>query len=190
TVQGDRITVNQAFSVNVDHARPRTKGHVELNRDNPQGPPRLHFNYLDDPDDLREMREGVRRARDLVAQPAFDVFRGAEMTPGADYQTNGDIEAMLRARVETAFHPSCTCRMGHDELAVVDDKLRVHGIEGLRVVDASVLPEITSANLNAPTMMIAARAADFIRNAPQLTPMHEVAARTGGQRVQSKFAGL
>lgn len=181
TVQGDRITINQAFSVNVDHARPRTKGYIELDRATPQGPPRLHFNYLADPDDLREMREGVLRARELVAQPAFDEFRGAEMTPGADCKTNKDIEAMLRERVETAFHPSCTCRMGHDELAVVDDQFRVHGMEGLRVVDASVLPEITSANLNAPTMMIAARAADFIRSAPQLTPMHQEAARTGRQ---------
>ncbi len=189
TVQGDRITVNQAFSVNVDHARPRTKGYLALNRANLKGPPNLHFNYLADPDDLREMREGVNRARELVAQPAFDEFRGAEMTPGADWRTNEDIEAMLRERVETAFHPSCTCRMGHDELAVVDDQLRVRGIEGLRVVDASVLPEITSANLNAPTMMIAARAADFIRNVQQLTPMHEEAARTGTLRVRSKSVG-
>ncbi len=189
TVQGDRITINQAFSVNVDHARPRTKGYIELDRATPQGPPRLHFNYLADPDDLREMREGVRRARELVAQPAFDEFRGVEMTPGADCKTSEDIEAMLRERVETAFHPSCTCRMGHDELAVVDDQFRVHGIEGLRVVDASVLPEITSANLNAPTMMIAARAADFIRKAPQLTPMHQEAARTGKQCVRSKSVG-
>ncbi|MEO9875060.1 MAG: choline dehydrogenase [Anderseniella sp.] len=185
TVQDNRITVNQAFSVNVDHARPRTKGHVDLDRTNPEGPPKLHFNYLADPDDLREMREGVARARELVAQPAFDVFRGAEMTPGADYLSNSDVEAMLRDRVETAFHPSCTCRMGHDEMAVVDDQLRVYGIEGLRVADASVLPEITSANLNAPTMMIAARAADFIRKEPQLAPMREVAIRTSGQRDQS-----
>ncbi|WP_174818753.1 GMC family oxidoreductase [Ruegeria atlantica] len=186
TVQGDRITINQAFSVNVDHARPRTKGYIELNRTTPRGPPRLHFNYLADPDDLREMGEGVLRARELVAQPAFDEFRGAEMTPGADCRTSEDIEAMLRERVETAFHPSCTCRMGHDGLAVVDNKFRVHGIEALRVVDASVLPEITSANLNAPTMMIAARAVDFMRSAPQLKPMHEEAVRTGKERARYK----
>ena len=178
TVDGDRITVNQAFSVNVDHGRPRTKGYLALDRATPHGPPKLHFNYLANPHDLREMREGVERARDLVAQPAFDEFRGAEMLPGADCRSPSDIEAMLRSRVETAFHPSCTCRMGHDEMAVVDDQLRVYGIEGLRVVDAAALPEITSANLNAPTMMIAARAADFIRKAPQLRPMREAAART------------
>ncbi|SLN15789.1 Oxygen-dependent choline dehydrogenase [Roseovarius litorisediminis] len=85
---------------------------------------------------------------------------------------------MLRARVETAFHPSCTCKMGQDAVAVVDGQLRVHGLEGLRVVDASVLPRITSANLNAPTVMIAARAADFILGVPQLDPMEEVAAQT------------
>ncbi len=136
------------------------------------------------------MREGVTRARDLVAQSAFDEFRGAEMIPGADCTSAAEIDAMLRARVETAFHPSCTCRMGHDDMAVVDDRLRVRGIEGLRVVDASVLPEITRANLNAPVMMIAARAADFIRNAPQLAPMPDVAARTDYQRVQSKTDGL
>ncbi len=83
---------------------------------------------------------------------------------------------MLRARVETAFHPSCTCKMGQDVVAVVDGQLRVHGLEGLRVVDASVLPRITSANLNAQTVMIAARAADFILGVPQLAPMEEVAA--------------
>ena len=181
-IEGSRITVNQAFSVNVDHSRPRTKGFLALDTTNPQGAPKLHFNYLADTEDLREMREGVARARELVAQPAFDEFRGVETTPGADCQSQTDMEAMLRNRVETAFHPSCTCRMGHDEMAVVDDQFRVHGVEGLRIVDASVLPEITSANLNAPTMMIAARAADFIRNAPQLDPMDKVAAQTKEQR--------
>lgn len=189
TVDGDRITVNQAFSVNVDHARPRTSGYLTLDPADPQGPPKLHFNYLADPDDLREMTEGVARARDLVAQPAFDVFRGAEMIPGADCRSDGDIEAMLRARVETAFHPSCTCRMGLDDMAVVDDQLRVYGIDGLRVVDASVLPEITSANLNAPTMMIAARAADFMRGKPQLAPMRHEAARTFGRGIYSSDVG-
>ena len=190
TVEGVRITVNQAFSVNVDHARPRAKGHIELNRDDPLGSPKLHFNYLTDPDDLREMIDGVARARELVAQPAFDEFRGDETSPGADDRSDSDLEAMLRAQVETAFHPSCTCRMGLDELAVVDGQFRVHGVDKLRVVDASVLPEITSANLNAPTMMIAARAADFIRKAPQMAPMREVAARTGAALLGIAFGVL
>lgn len=181
TVDGGRIIVNQAFSLNVDHARPRTRGTLKLDPQNPQGAPRLQFGYLADRDDLREMAEGVARARELVAQPAFDEFRGAEMSPGAECLSAADLESILRAKVETAYHPSGTCRMGLDDGAVVDGELRVHGMEGLRVVDAAVLPDITSANLNAPVMMIAARAVDFIRGAPQLAPMPEVAARTGAQ---------
>ncbi|WP_299842776.1 GMC oxidoreductase [uncultured Roseovarius sp.] len=106
----------------------------------------------------------------MVAQPAFYAFREDEMSPGGDLTSDSEIDTLLRARVETAFHPSCTCKMRHDDMSVVDTELKLHGLDGLRVVDASVLPEITSANLNAPVMMIAARAADYILGTPQLWP--------------------
>ena len=112
----------------------------------------------------------MRAARDLIRQPAFDALRGAEIMPGDDATSDADILAFLRSAVETDYHPCATCRMGTDAMAVVDGEMRVHGIEGLRVVDASVMPQVISANLNAPTQMIAARAADFILGKEQLAP--------------------
>ena len=105
-----------------------------------------------------------------VAQPVFDRFRGIEIEPGPDARTDAEIVAAIRGTATTDYHPCGTCRMGNDKMAVVDGEMRVHGIEGLRVVDASVMPAIISANLNAPTQMIAARAADFIRGRAQLAP--------------------
>jgi choline dehydrogenase len=114
--------------------------------------------------------EGVHRARELISQPAFDAFRGAELDPGPDVKTDREIEAAIRAMTVTDFHPCGSCRMGNGPDAVVDGELRVHDIDGLRVVDASVMPQIISGNLNAPTQMIAARAADFILGQNQLPP--------------------
>ncbi|MEM1201195.1 MAG: GMC oxidoreductase, partial [Pseudomonadota bacterium] len=107
-----------------------------------------------------------------VVQRAFDRFRGAELGPSAGAKTDDEIEAAVRQLTETDYHPCGTCRMGSDAMAVVDEELKVHGISGLRVVDASVMPQIISANLNAPTQMIASRAADFILGRPQLEPFH------------------
>lgn len=118
----------------------------------------------------RELIEGVRAAHGLIRQPAFDAYRGAEILPGKDVTGDADLLAFLRGAVETDYHPCAICRMGADEMAVVDEELRVHGVEGLRVVDASVMPQAISANLNAPTQMIAARAADFILGNAQLAP--------------------
>ena len=107
-----------------------------------------------------------------MQQPAFDEFRGAEMSPGEAYQSDQDIANMLRKKIETAYHPSCTCRMGYDDLAVIDSQFKVHGIEGVRVIDASSMPRIVSANLNAPIQMMAARAADFILRKRPLLPIN------------------
>jgi choline dehydrogenase len=170
-IVGKSIKVRQAFSLNIDHSRPRSRGAVTLDPNMPFAKPKIRFNYMRHRDDIREMIEGIRLARDLVAQPAFDAFRGAESRIGADLTSDADLELAVRAHAETAFHPSCTCRMGHDQMAVVDGTLRVHGVRGLRVVDASVMPDIASANLNAPVMMIAARAADFILGNPQRDPV-------------------
>ena len=122
--------------------------------------------------DLYEMIDAVKKARELVQQPAFDEFRGAEMSPGAAYQSDKDIANMLRKKIETAYHPSCTCRMGYDDLAVTDSQFKVHGIEGVRVIDASSMPRIVSANLNAPIQMMAGRAADFILHKRPLMPLY------------------
>jgi choline dehydrogenase len=105
----------------------------------------------------------VRLTREVFAQQAFDPFRGPELAPGPGAQSDAEIDAFVRSHVESAYHPSCSCRMGTDSLAVVDGKARVHGLEGLRVVDASIMPSIVSGNLNAPTIMLAEKLADTIR---------------------------
>ncbi|MFT7529511.1 MAG: choline dehydrogenase [Gammaproteobacteria bacterium] len=168
--EANRIKLDQAFSIHIDQSRPTSRGSVELKSADPEQKPRIQFNYLSTEHDRRVLIEGVKCARDLIAQPAFDAFRGKEVYPGADVVSEKSVHKFLRQFGDTDFHPSCTCRMGNDGQSVVDSELRVHGVEGLRVVDASVMPQITSANLNAPTQMIAARAADFILGNPQLAP--------------------
>ncbi len=168
--EGDDIRLHQAFAIHIDQLRPTSRGRIDLKSANPFDKPALHFNYLQTEHDRRELVEGVRLARDLIRQPAFDSLRGAEIRPGDDATSDDDILAFIRNATETDYHPCATCRMGMDDMAVVDAELRVHGIEGLRVVDASVMPQVISANLNAPTQMIAARAADFILGKPQLEP--------------------
>ena len=122
------------------------------------------FNYMSHPDDWEEMRACVRLTREIFAQAAFDRYRGREIQPGSDIVSDDAIDAFIRAKVESAFHPSCTCRMGSagDPMAVVDSETRVLGVEGLRVVDASIMPSITTGNLNAPTLMIGEKASDHI----------------------------
>lgn len=131
----------------------------------------MTFNYFQDSEDLADMTNGFKKARELISQPAFDEFRGVELIPGPQVQSEADIEQFIRDAAETDYHPSCTCAMGDGEMAVVDDQMKVHGIKNLRVVDASVMPQIISGNLNAPTQMIAARAADMILGKEQLRPI-------------------
>ncbi|SLN56812.1 Oxygen-dependent choline dehydrogenase [Roseovarius albus] len=168
---GDKIQLRQAFAIHVDQLRPRSRGEIRLASANPTDKPLMHFNYLQDPFDLQELVEGVQKTRELVAQPAFDGLRGAEIDPGPEVQTAKDVENWIRNATVTDFHPCGTCRMGHGDDCVVDDHFRVKGLQGLRVVDASVMPRVISANLNAPTQMIAARAADYIAGQPQLDPI-------------------
>ena len=170
--EGDKITLNQAFAIHVDVARPRSRGQLRLVSNDPSAKPLLRFNYLSDPSDMQEMVEGVHRTRELVGQTAFAHLSGKELGPSAEAATDGDIRAWIRTACETDFHPCGTCRMGHGDDAVVDERFRVRGVDGLRVVDASVIPRITSANLNAPVQMIAARAADYIAGKPQLARIH------------------
>ncbi len=165
---GPNIRLKQAFALHIDQLRPKSRGHIELTSADPAQKPVMVFNYLADPHDVSELVEGMHRARELIAQPAFDGLRGEELDPGSDVETDEDIANAIRNMTITDYHPCCTCRMGLDDNSVVDGEMRVHGIEGLRVIDASVMPQIISANLNAPTQMIAARAADYILGKPQL----------------------
>jgi choline dehydrogenase len=122
------------------------------------------------PEDWEQMRACVRLTREIFAQPAFDRYRGRELQPGAAVVTDEQIDAFIRDKAESAFHPSCTCRMGSvtDRQAVVDPQTRVIGMEALRVVDSSIMPSITTGNLNAPTIMLAEKAADHIRGTAML----------------------
>jgi len=169
--EGQQIQLSQAFSLYIDQLRPTSRGTIELASANPADKPRMFFNYLTTDHDRRELIEAVKMAREIVAQPAFDEFRGVELNPGKHAVSDADILDFVRGVTETDFHPCGTCRMGNDPMAVVDGEFRLHGLEKLRVVDASAMPQVTSANLNAPTQMMAARAADFIRDREQLTPI-------------------
>jgi choline dehydrogenase len=112
----------------------------------------------------------VRLTREIINQPALDDYRGEEIQPGTDIQTDEQIDRFVRRSVESAYHPSCSCKMGEDAMAVVDSQTKVHGLQGLRVVDSSIFPSIPNGNLNAPTIMIAERAADLILGNTPLAP--------------------
>jgi choline dehydrogenase len=167
----DKISLLQAFAIHVDQLRPRSRGQVTLKSGNPLEKPLMTFNYLQEPKDLAEMVGGFKKARELISQPAFDEFRGVELIPGPHVKSDADIVQFIRGAAETDYHPSCTCAMGNGEMAVVDERMKVRGIKNLRVVDASVMPQIVSGNLNAPTQMIASRAADMILGKAQLRPI-------------------
>jgi choline dehydrogenase len=144
--------------------RPLSRGEVTLASADPLDRPVINFNYLSDPDDMRCAIAGVRwNLRILYAKP-FDDIRGEEVAPGAKLRSDADLERFVRRTASTTWHPAGTCKMGNDEAAVVDSSLRVRGIEGLRIADASVMPTVVSGNTCAPTIMIAEKAADLIRN--------------------------
>ena len=160
------------FQAHMGPMRPTSRGSVTLASADPRAPPRILFNYLATEGDRREMRDGIRLTREIFAQKAFDPFRGVELSPGPAVATDTDIDAHLRRKSESAYHPSCSCKMGaeDDAMGVVDGDLRVRGTQGLRVVDASVMPNVVSGNLNAPTIMIAEKAADIILGKTPLPP--------------------
>ena len=120
--------------------------------------------------DWTEFRAAIRITREIMQQSALDEYRGEEISPGLSVQTDDEIDEFIRNHAETAFHPSCSCKMGLDDMAVVDGYGRVHGVTGLRVVDASIMPLIITGNLNATTIMIAEKLADHIRSKPALAP--------------------
>ena len=163
-----KIRLQQGYVLSCDQLRPKSRGEVKLRSDDPHDRPASHFNYMSHPDDTRELVEALKVMQELLTQPAFDEFRGERINPAPEAKTDRELEAWVRGYSSTDYHPCGTCRMGHDDLAVVDGQLRVHGVDHLRVVDASVMPDIVSGNLNAPTQMIGERAADYILDKEQL----------------------
>ena len=169
---GNSLAKEHGFQAHVGPMRSKSRGSVRLASANAQDKPKIRFNYLSHPDDLPEMRACVRLTREIFGQKAFDAWRGREIQPGAQVQTDDQIDEFVKAKVESAFHPSCSCRMGaaDDPMAVVDPQARVIGVANLRVVDSSIMPQITNGNLNAPTIMLAEKAADHIRGGAMLPP--------------------
>lgn len=161
---------SHGFQVHVGHNKPASRGRVRITSPAPLDKPSILFNYLDHEEDREAFRQCVRLTREIIAQPAMASYRGAEIQPGESVQSDAEIDAFVRQSAESAYHPACTCKMGVDDLAVVDPHTRVHGIDGLRVVDSSIFPVITNGNLNAPTIMVGERAADLIKGKGMLPP--------------------
>lgn len=159
------------YQVHVGPMNSDVRGSIKIKSRDPRQHPALRFNYLSTRTDRQEWIEAIRSARKILNQPAFAEFNGGEVSPGPAVETDEQILEWVAKDSETALHPSCTCKMGVDNMAVVDPRsMRVHGVEGLRVVDASVMPYITNGNLYAPTMMIAEKAADLILGNTPLAP--------------------
>ena len=161
-----------SFQVHIDLLRPRSLGRVALRSADPAQPPSIRFNYLADPQDRADLRAGVRLTREILAQPALDDVRGEELNPGAAVTSDDALDAWIRQGVETCYHPVGTCRMGRDPRdSVVDAHGKVHGLPGLRVIDASIMPGIVSGNTNAPVIMMAEKLSDDLRGRAPLAPV-------------------
>lgn len=169
---GNALATEHGFQAHVGTMRSKSRGWVRLKSADPRDKPRVLFNYMGHPDDWTEMRACLRLTREIFAQEAFAPYRGREISPGLDIQSDDEIDAFLREKLESAYHPTGSCKMGdpEDPMAVVDPQARVIGLEGLRVVDSSIFPSVTTGNLNAPTIMTAEKAADHILGRPLLAP--------------------
>lgn len=157
-----KMNLGHGYSCHVCLLRPKSRGRVGLLSADPNQPPLIDPNFLGEAEDVRDLVEGFKLTRKLMDAPALAALRTEDCFT-ANVRTDGDIEQVLRQRVDTVYHPVGSCRMGVDDMAVVDPQLRVRGVEGLRVVDASVMPTIVGGNTNAPTIMIGEKAADLIR---------------------------
>jgi choline dehydrogenase len=159
---GSSAFKGHGFQVHLGANKPKSRGWVKLKSADPEAPPEIVFNYFAEEEDKEAFRAGLRWTREIFAQPALDEYRGKEVSPGPDVQTDEQIDQWLAETAETAYHPAGSCRMGTDAMAVVDPECRVHGVRNLRVVDSSIMPTVTNGNLNAPTIMIGEKAADYI----------------------------
>ncbi|MEQ4922151.1 choline dehydrogenase [Proteus hauseri] len=151
------------FQAHVGSMRSPSRGHVKITSRDPHQHPSILFNYMSTEQDWEEFRAAIRITREIMAQPALDAYRGEEISPGKHIQSDEELDAFVRERAETAFHPCGTCKMGTDDMAVVDGEGRVYGVENLRVIDASIMPLIITGNLNATTIMIAEKIADKVK---------------------------
>jgi choline dehydrogenase len=151
------------YQVHIGPMNSDVRGSLKIRSSDPREHPALRFNYLSTEQDRREWIEAIHCARKILGQPAFGPYNGGELSPGDSVQTDDEILDWVKHDAETALHPSCTCKMGTDDLSVTDPtSMRVHGLDGIRVVDASVMPYVTNGNIYAPTMMIAEKAAAMI----------------------------
>jgi choline dehydrogenase len=182
---GRSAFAGHGFQVHVGHNKPKSRGAVTITSADPTQAPKIQFNYLQHQDDIEGFRACVRLTREIIEQSAFDEYRDDEIQPGKHVQTDEEIDAFVRQAVESAYHPSCSCRMGEDAMAVVNSSTQVHGIQGLRVVDSSIFPTVPNGNLNAPTIMVAEKAADMILGKPALSQAPvKVATSSNWQTVQ------
>lgn len=161
---GQAAVDGHGFQVHVGPNKPESRGKVWIESNDPEAKPRIHFNYIGTEQDKQDWRDTIRLTREILQQSALDEYRGEEIQPGMNIQSDEEIDRWVKDNVESAYHPSCTCKMGADDdaMAVLDAECRVRGVENLRVVDSSIFPTITNGNLNAPTIMVAERAADMI----------------------------
>ncbi len=186
------------YQVHIGPMYSDVRGTVKITSPDPRAHPAIRFNYLSTPNDRKEWVEAVRTARHILAQPAFERYDGGEVSPGPDVETDEEILGWIARDAETAYHPSCSAKMGLDDLAVVDPAtMRVHGVDGVRVVDASVMPVVTNGNIYAPTMMIAEKAADLILGNEPLPPddaevyrAPDAPARPGGSPPEPKGSNV
>jgi choline dehydrogenase len=160
---GLSLASGHGFQVHVGTKRSKSRGWVRLRDATPESLPRVRFNYMSHPDDWLEFRACMRLTREIFAQTPFAPYRGMELAPGAEAQDDAALDSFLKRKVESAYHPCGTCRMGTDDGAVTTPNGRVRGVDGLRVVDASLMPQATAGDLNAPTLVLAERMADLIR---------------------------
>ncbi len=170
---GTPSIAGHGFQVHVGPNKPKSRGRVEITSADPAAHPSILFNYLQHEADIAAWRQCIRLTREIIDQPALDAYRGAELQPGLDVSSDDEIDTWVRQNVESAYHPCGTARMGQgdDADAVVDTACRVRGLEGVRIVDASVFPTVPYGNINAPTIMVAEKAADLILGKPALAPL-------------------
>ncbi|MCK8437139.1 choline dehydrogenase [Streptomyces sp. D2-8] len=168
---GTPVDAEHGYQVHIGPMYSDVRGSVKIKSRDPRAYPALRFNYLSTPNDRKEWVEAIRVAREILSQPAFALYDGGELSPGPAVETDEEILEWVARDAETAYHPSCTARMGVDEMSVLDPtSMRVHGVEGLRVVDASAMPYLTNGNIYAPVMMLAEKSADLILGNTPLPP--------------------
>ena len=155
---------SHGYQLHASPNHPKSRGSITLNSSDPYDYPKILFNYLENEDDLKQTRESIHIARKILSQPSLKSYSGREVGPGKKAQSDEELNEYIKSNAETAYHPCGTLKMGVDKMAVVDENLKINGLQNIRVVDASVMPEIPSANLNAPTLMIAEKASDLILN--------------------------